>query len=373
MNYSTAILDRPADDEFELSIFGPAYGEGIVVHVGNNDWIVVDSCTNGSDSSPAALSYFRRINVDPERVRLVAVTHWHDDHIRGISEVFRSCKSANFACPISLGTREFLSLLSYYRRPCLINHHGVSELNTIFQELEKRKVRPIYGIEGRSLYSATYSSHSVVEAMSPSDLAHEKSVLALSKLRPMRGAVKTKLLAGTPNHLAMAIRIDALGQSIVLGSDVEVVANNSDGWSRIRTVQASRARAHLLKVPHHGSETAFCEPYWNDCMAQDGIAVMTPFVRAGVVLPTEVGIEKLLSVTSRLFITASPKRMVAKIKDKSLSEMLAKAVVGPIYSIPRAAGGITFRSRIDSCNDWSVHFHGTASQIHRRGTAANAA
>ena len=34
----------PGKNEFEITLFGPGYGESVVLHVGSGAWIVVDSC-----------------------------------------------------------------------------------------------------------------------------------------------------------------------------------------------------------------------------------------------------------------------------------------------------------------------------------------
>jgi len=31
-------------DEIEVSVFGPGYGESILVHLGAGKWVIVDSC-----------------------------------------------------------------------------------------------------------------------------------------------------------------------------------------------------------------------------------------------------------------------------------------------------------------------------------------
>jgi len=35
-------MQKPEKDEIEVSIFGPGYGECIVIHIGNNEWVVID-------------------------------------------------------------------------------------------------------------------------------------------------------------------------------------------------------------------------------------------------------------------------------------------------------------------------------------------
>jgi hypothetical protein len=35
-------MSRPADDQIEVSLFGPGYGECCLIHIGNGKWIVVE-------------------------------------------------------------------------------------------------------------------------------------------------------------------------------------------------------------------------------------------------------------------------------------------------------------------------------------------
>lgn len=75
----------PASQEMEVSIFGPGFGECVVLHFGNNDWGVVDSCLHPASRLPTALHYLEALKVDvSQSVRFVTATHWHDDHMHGI-------------------------------------------------------------------------------------------------------------------------------------------------------------------------------------------------------------------------------------------------------------------------------------------------
>ena len=74
----------PGPNDFERTLLGPGYGECAIIHYGHGEWIIVDSCVDEA-GHPAALNYLRQIGVDAGRsVRMIVVTHWHDDHIRGI-------------------------------------------------------------------------------------------------------------------------------------------------------------------------------------------------------------------------------------------------------------------------------------------------
>ena len=65
----------PKPDQIELTLTGPGYGECIVFHIGNCNWVIIDSCLD-KKKIPVALSYLRSLGVDPAKnVRLIVATH----------------------------------------------------------------------------------------------------------------------------------------------------------------------------------------------------------------------------------------------------------------------------------------------------------
>src|SRR5258708_29371462 len=103
----------PGASEVEVSVFGTGFGESIVVHLGENSWIVVDSCRSPTTRLPVPLEYLTRMGVNlAEHIALIVATHWDDDHIDGLAELFVEAKSAVFACPASLTAPEFETVLA---------------------------------------------------------------------------------------------------------------------------------------------------------------------------------------------------------------------------------------------------------------------
>jgi len=117
LNKPTSQLVPPASNELEISIFGPGYGESIVLHIGNGEWILVDSCLEPYSGEPAALTYLTALGLGVESsVKLIVATHWHDDHVRGLAQILDKCKSANVVLSEALRVEEFLTLVAVYRK-----------------------------------------------------------------------------------------------------------------------------------------------------------------------------------------------------------------------------------------------------------------
>jgi hypothetical protein len=123
---------RPRDDEVEISVFGPGYGECVVLDLAKQQWVIVDSCFGSTSQQPSALEYLERLGVDVgSRVRVVLATHYHDDHISGVGEVFENCKSARFACSMALNSDDWTKLIGIDRNYLIADGSGINEINRV--------------------------------------------------------------------------------------------------------------------------------------------------------------------------------------------------------------------------------------------------
>lgn len=182
----TPLEKPPAPDEFEVSIFGPGIGESVVVHLGLGEWMVVDSCRDSYTRKPAALDYLRKLGVDVARsLKLIVVTHWHNDHMLGAAEIFEAAESAALFCSGALRTPEFADLIAASTRDRL-GESELPEFKEILNILDRRRVSarkgssgPSYALEGSVLLRRDASpacGPMIVQALTPShgavSLAH---------------------------------------------------------------------------------------------------------------------------------------------------------------------------------------------------------
>jgi hypothetical protein len=110
INYGTP----PASNEIEVTLFGPGYGEAIAVHLGDGAWMMVDSCIDPDSKATASGTYLEQIGVDARQVRSIVASHWHDDHVRGISQLAAKYPTADFVLSTVLNTKEAGAFLAAY-------------------------------------------------------------------------------------------------------------------------------------------------------------------------------------------------------------------------------------------------------------------
>ena len=113
----TEIGNPPSNDEVEISVLGPGYGEAIVVHVGDGKWIVTDSCIFPNETIAAPIQYLDALGVAPEQVEILVCSHWDDDHIRGFSQLVKSYANADVVVGSTFREKDFLTYASLFSRP----------------------------------------------------------------------------------------------------------------------------------------------------------------------------------------------------------------------------------------------------------------
>jgi beta-lactamase superfamily II metal-dependent hydrolase len=311
----------PTADQFEVSLFGPGVGECIVVHTGHGEWIVVDSCMDTDSGQPVALHYLNSLGVDIAlAVRLIVVSHWHDDHVQGISQLFVAARSAKLACSAALRTNEFWQMISVARnRSTIRDRTGIDEMSALFQELKRRLPpgaraggeTPDWAVASRMLYQrfhdASISSCRVI-SLSPSDRAIKLAQLQLAgELAAFReGKAGRRLVSQTPNEVAVALWVEAGAARILLGADLEESRDPGNGWQAIVAQPRPPGEgASTLKVPHHGSPNADSPAVWAQMLTSLPYALLTPFRRQK--LPTDIDLRRIRGRTSEVYCTATPR------------------------------------------------------------------
>lgn len=289
--------DAPAADAIEVSLFGPGVGESVVVHIGSGGWLVVDSCV-GDSGRAVALEYLAALGVAPTSICQVIATHWHDDHIRGLTEVVNAAPGARFACSGALRREEFMSLIAAspaVRRTTKLGS-GVDEMTSILQRLKQDDRHPDWASSNKILLRFGAAE---LTSLSPSSATLSRSMLGFAAMAPkLKAALKT-VPDVSPNETSVVLHLRCDKAVVLLGADLEVTSSREEGWRAIvASTERPQARASTYKVAHHGSITADTEGIWSHLVIPQPTSVVSPFTRS--CLPTKGDIERLKGVSGRL-------------------------------------------------------------------------
>jgi beta-lactamase superfamily II metal-dependent hydrolase len=316
-----ALAIPPAPDELEVSLFGPGVGECVVAHAGCGEWIVVDSCINPDTRAPAALEYLQAIGVDASTaVKRVIVSHWHDDHTRGISRVFRAAAHATLVCSAALRRDEFQQFIAASRSLNMKvgGSSGVDEFTGCLEVVAQRRAGEPRAIVGPTWVQADTLVHHrqatagdlgcQVFALSPSSETLTRGLHDIAELLPKPGAPKRAAVNVGPNDTSVVVTIRCGDAVAFLGSDLQNgTASTRTGWAAVLTTTAlPTVRGQVFKVPHHGSENAYHPGQWSQLLGTNAIAVVTPYAAGRKALPSETDIQRLKAHTQHVYRTAPP-------------------------------------------------------------------
>ena len=289
----------PDDDEFQVVLLGPGYGESIVLHIGCGSWVIVDSCIDGA-GSPRALEYLASIGVSPKQaVDLVVATHWHDDHIRGMAKLVEVCSKADFCCAGALRNKEFLAAAGALEgRHFSEDGSGVREIHGVFTRLRSKGVSPTFAVANRRIHA---QGGCEIWSLAPDDAAFQNFLKSVSNLFPSENRTKPRIPSVTPNDMSVVLWIGVDDIAVLLGSDLE-----KRGWIRIQeSKERPTGKASVFKVPHHGSANAHELGVWNRMLDPKPFAILAPWQRGNRILPTKSDVQRILSHTPNAYATTS--------------------------------------------------------------------
>lgn len=305
--------DAPKDHELELTVFGPGAGECLLIHLGSGDWFCVDSCKYQGSTSPAAIEYLEDIGIDPtSAIKRVLATHWHDDHVRGLSEIVRACPEAKLAISSALAGDQFFQIvLEVAEQRKLVS--GTSTATEFAEILEHwvqigKTIGPdFYAIDGLPLFQGGFQDSAKVVALSPSpDTVTNSKTDLVSKL--LTSSATRSFKRFRPNDLSVAARVEAGPVKLLLGADLENKLPGNFGWNAVLLSDHRHTlhKADAFKVAHHGSSNADDERVWSSLLQPNPVAVVTPYSKLASPLPTDSDVSRIKSRTTRLYCTTWP-------------------------------------------------------------------
>ncbi len=315
MTTTTTTTAKSDIDRLEIHVLGGTKGESIVLRLPNAKWGVVDCYAKSlkDPSSNATLKFLADRGVS--ELEFVCLTHPHDDHFRGMSQILAEFRVHSFWRFGGLSGKHFHKLVHYYQMEA---HRGgtaevkenANEFETIFGIVRNRRRDPA---PERHMAEEMVTSRQQLYPV-PLDTNAEFQIWGLAPsgdrignyndgfLKCFRGE---KVVGQFPyedhNIISVALLVQYGTTRVILGGDVA-----NAGWDDVlRDFTADKLASHVIKVSHHGSSTSYTDCVWRLFAANSlSIAVVTPFWRHR--LPDRGILDKIRSFAQETLTTCLP-------------------------------------------------------------------
>ncbi len=329
-----------------VAVFGPGYGESIVIKAPSLGWGVIDSCLHrikGRNLNPA-LEYLKSHGV--KKLSFLILTHPHKDHFQGfdliidhfLGRIDRICYYSG------TGLREYRM---YLAKKQTLREPGLVELASIFKKIKEAKENGanIVKLSERTeiLRPKKYGENFLeMVALSPSEESVGKYIEVLFDAIPTKDGEYIYAVDDSSHNLissAVYLKIDNV--SLIFGSDLENGINEFTGWRGVlNNIDSPDLSTNYVKVPHHGSDGAFFKPIWEEFGKSNKIiSVITPYNRLTNPLPRVEVIERIKEFSQKIAITSRVRTTrPAKIYNQRITQNLHGAKSWRYLVKPRQAG-----------------------------------
>jgi len=369
------VVDSPTENTLEVTLIGTGggYGESSVIHLGNNEWVVVDSCHDPISKESLPLKYLTEIGVDVANcVKLVICTHWHDDHILGLPKLLEACgEDVQFYFAPCTDREKFLALLEIDAGKSLdnLNSSSTKEFYNSMLILSRKGILPRRAMMDRLIYRIkTEKIVGNIYTLSPSDLAMQKFDNEIGSMIEIIKQRNRKLVNISPNARSIVTYIHVNNHKILLGADLEIAQDLREGWDDIFNSSTTLDEGiSLFKIPHHGSINGYYLPLWNSRIIEANVATMTPWNR-GRMLPKIEMLEKYATHSKSIYLTSDVTTLGGKPKSREASLTRLIREKNPTVREIKFKHGI-IRNRIDidaTDNIWKTDLFGDAIHVNSK-------
>ena len=343
-------MKAPEPNEIELTVFGPGYGECIVVHMGSGKWAIIDSCLDDA-LEPASLSYLAKIDVSVEQaVVSVSASHWHDDHVKGLARTVEACRTARLSFGAALQSIEFVAFLQAHEDQPVrkLDRGGTELLNCLRLVVEQgRTIKPLHEdtiIVDFDDHQLAHGLRVEMRALSPSGIQFSDFLRRIGSFPGSHiGQAKGRISEPSRNDLSVAMLFMVGDQAVLLGGDLEQLSDSQKGWQAV--VEGRRGRrplAQFFKVPHHGSHNAHNDDVWTEMLTELVSSIVTPWTKGGRRLPSDTDLDRLGGLSDKCYLTSS--RLASPKKRYSAEVMkLVKAADVKLDTSIYSGGQVTIR------------------------------
>jgi hypothetical protein len=297
----------------------------------------------------------RGIGVDLQNVCAIVASHWHDDHVAGISSLARDCANATFYLSGVFSDKDAKAFLAAYGGTIAVGQTaGTKELFKVASShgdvvfAYQRTIVHEEKIRGKTARIVAFSPTQDAQVQT---LTRWASYIPTTPNTPVTHAPSLG-----PNLAAVVLHVEFGNDAVLLGSDLE--NHGSLGWAEVigDPVCSGQRKASVYKVAHHGSVTADLPQIWTQLLVASPVAALTPFNNGAVHLPNASDKRRIREATPKAYLSSNaskrptiPKALMKRMAD--ISKDLTPKNAG--------FGAIRVRKRA-TATQWDVTLYGNA-------------
>jgi len=340
MLFPSRILTKPADNEMEICVFGPGYGESIVVYIPGVGWGIIDSCVTkieGETIIPPLLYLLALLDPPYPPLSFVVLTHPHEDHYLGLNHIINEYPGGiERVCRYDGdGIRELKIFITKQRAS---NNNILPNLPQIFNSMDNavkagatlRRLGEITSII--DLSNTTIEGYGTTDikltALSPSAISVKKYIEKLFSLFPQIGKEVKPGDDKLHNMISVCLFLKIGTLQIIFGSDVESGTDDNTGWAGILSNRdCPDLWANFVKIAHHGAVSGYNTDAWTKHIKRGKpFSAITPFCKGKNSLPADEDINNYKSILNKIGITTS------LILSEKIEEYYSRKVITAIKS-----------------------------------------
>lgn len=307
------------------------------------------------------LRYLRALGVPVESaVGMVIVSHWDDDHARGVADIIEACSSAKLCWSPPLTTREFYRFVEAVSTASISTEGAnVSSFRRVMSLVADRGDTVLNAGPGRRLLGAP-----AITALSPSDHESQLFLEFVAKSHPKAGESARRVVLGSPNLTSIVLNMNWEHATVLLGADMETHPNPKRGWTAV-VDEARRTgvpKGEVVKIPHHGSHTGHYDGMWTELLCEKPISAIAPFGRGPVEKrpPKSSDINRINKLSSSTYLTARHVIPKSGSKDIAVVRSLREGQI-KLYGRKSPLGIVRFRKVPGA--DWQIDTLGAAVRV----------
>ena len=371
-------MKHPPEDQIQIVVFGPGFGESILMHLGNRNWFIVDSCLN-EEGVPVSISFLKNIGVNvTNEVQAVIATHWHKDHTMGLYQTLSECKAAKFVVSATLRNENFNAFLKVHNLNTNSSGSTIGDVEILrcYDEvINNRGESPKFVQQGQEIWVASkgelkHNKPVQILALSPSEFQLYEFLLKIGtemdfiKGRSNTTPIKKRVVSlDTENDISIATLVTVGEFSILLGADVEMSNNPAFGWNNIvDNYKRRNPKSHVVKVPHHGSESGHSEEMWKYLLKRNPISIITPWYLAGRSLPTLQDLQRVKKLSDSVYLTSTDCLNIVDMESKDLFYQINE-LDPELYTDFDTCGYVSFLLDSDSGKVIDIQHSGSAKKL----------